>query len=262
MTSYIVSEFLFDSSQFDLSSKAKAVMAYLAFRSNKMNTCFPALKTIASGCSLSLSTVKRAIRELLSFRLINKDERYRADGGQTSNLYTLNQEALTIKEKVRKKKTSFQSRTDLEEVFFKKSLYNNNTPGLTQKTSPNVKISHSTFFPCRNSEQNGEENRPVSVEASIQEDLIEEIEDNGVCLLTTSNPEPKTKKLHHLGQRKNLPHTLKLIFSYCLLKFKNNMRAFSKDYAGESRHDRTVYNVERLEMEGEFRVSDPPPRSQ
>ena len=175
MTSYIVSEFLFDSSQFDLSAKAKAVMAYLAFRSNKINTCFPALKTISSGCSLSLSTVKRAIRELLSFSLIKKDERYRADGGQTSNLYTLNQEALTIKEKVRKKKTSFQSRTDLEEVSFKNNLCNNNTPSVTQKASQTVKISHSSFFPCRNSEQNEEEKRPVSIKASIQEEFIGEI---------------------------------------------------------------------------------------
>ena len=174
MTQYIVSEFLFDCPRFNLSAKAKAVMAYLTYRSNKLHTCFPALKTIASGCSLSLSTVKRAIRELLSHNLVSKNERYRADGGQTSNLYTLNQEALTKKEKVRKKKTSFQPCSDLEEVSFKNNLCSNNTPDVTQNASQNVKISQSSFFPCRNHELSCEQNMPSIVKSNIQEQLIPE----------------------------------------------------------------------------------------
>ena len=51
----------------------------------------PALKTIAAECGYSLSTVKRALRELCEAGYIVKQERFdeRKNGGQTSNLYTL-----------------------------------------------------------------------------------------------------------------------------------------------------------------------------
>lgn len=73
--------------QEDISSKAKSIFQYLAFRSNKNNTCFPGLKTIAKDCSISVSSVQRGLRELLSLGFIRKKHNYRENGSQTSNIY-------------------------------------------------------------------------------------------------------------------------------------------------------------------------------
>ena len=73
----------------DLSAKAKVIFQYLAFRSNKENRCFPALKTIARECSISVSSVQRGLRELLDAGFIRKKHNYRENGSQTSNIYEL-----------------------------------------------------------------------------------------------------------------------------------------------------------------------------
>jgi len=54
-----------------------------------MNTCFPGLKRIAQECGISISSVQRAIRELLKFGLVKKQARHRENRSQTSNLYIL-----------------------------------------------------------------------------------------------------------------------------------------------------------------------------
>jgi predicted transcriptional regulator len=76
-----------------LSLKAKYVFLYLAKRSNKADTCFPSKSTIAKDCEISLSSVTRALAELVLEGLIEKAARYRKDNGCTSNLYTLRAEA-------------------------------------------------------------------------------------------------------------------------------------------------------------------------
>jgi DNA-binding MarR family transcriptional regulator len=74
----------------ELSAKAKSVYMALANRANyKTLKCFPGLKKIAKDCSLSISTVQRALRELLVHGLIRKIAAYRDDGSQTSNIYEL-----------------------------------------------------------------------------------------------------------------------------------------------------------------------------
>ena len=69
-----------------LTAKAAAVLHNLALHSNKNNECFPALKTIARECRLSLRTVQRALDELLSAGIITKKHNYRPNGSQTSNI--------------------------------------------------------------------------------------------------------------------------------------------------------------------------------
>lgn len=75
----------------DLKLRARLVLQCLVYHSDREGSCFPALKTIASECGYSLSTVKRALRELCEAGYIVKQERFdeRKNGGQTSNLYTL-----------------------------------------------------------------------------------------------------------------------------------------------------------------------------
>lgn len=73
-----------------LKSRALSVLIYLIDRSNKELTCFPAIPTMAEQLHISVSTVKRALHELLDAGYIKKDVRFREKNkGQTSNLYTL-----------------------------------------------------------------------------------------------------------------------------------------------------------------------------
>lgn len=73
----------------DLKSRALSVLIYLIDRSNKELTCFPSISTMAEQLHISVSTVKRALRELVAEGYLEKDSRFRNNKGQTSNLYTL-----------------------------------------------------------------------------------------------------------------------------------------------------------------------------
>lgn len=71
----------------DLPPRAKTVYMYLKDRSNKDGECWPAVKTIAKDTSLSVSTVKRAIADLVRYGFLTKESRYRENGSYTSNQY-------------------------------------------------------------------------------------------------------------------------------------------------------------------------------
>lgn len=76
--------------QSPLKSRALQVLLYLIDRSNKEQTCFPAVPTIARQLHISVSTVKRAMRELVEEGYVKKESRFReGNRGQTSNLYFL-----------------------------------------------------------------------------------------------------------------------------------------------------------------------------
>lgn len=71
----------------DLPPRAKTVYMYLKDRSNKDGKCWPAVKTIAKDTSLSVSTVKRVIADLVRYGFLTKESRYRENGSYTSNQY-------------------------------------------------------------------------------------------------------------------------------------------------------------------------------
>lgn len=74
----------------NLRNRALQVLLYLIDRANKEQTCFPAVRTIARELHISVSTVKRAMQELVESGYVTKESRFReSNGGQTSNLYTL-----------------------------------------------------------------------------------------------------------------------------------------------------------------------------
>ena len=56
---------------------------------NTKQTCFPSLSRIAQIVGKSISTIKRAVRELCRYGAIKRAPRFRKDGGQTSNLYEI-----------------------------------------------------------------------------------------------------------------------------------------------------------------------------
>ena len=76
--------------QSNLKNRALQVLLYLIDRSNKEGTCFPAIATIGRELHISVSTVKRAMGELVEAGYVVKKTRFReSNGGQTSNLYRL-----------------------------------------------------------------------------------------------------------------------------------------------------------------------------
>ena len=73
----------------ELSHRAKTGYMYLKDRSNSAGSCWPGIKTIARDMNLSRSTVKRALTDLEQHGYLAKLPRYRPNGSNTSNLYTL-----------------------------------------------------------------------------------------------------------------------------------------------------------------------------
>ncbi len=70
----------------ELSQNGKNVYIYLSKIADKDGYCFPFYRTIAKKCSISESTVAKAIRELEEAGLLTKRQRVSRRGG-SSNLY-------------------------------------------------------------------------------------------------------------------------------------------------------------------------------
>ena len=62
---------------------------YMETRADRERTCYPAIGTIARELHLSVSTVKRAIRDLECAGFIQKKQRWRENGGKSSLLYEI-----------------------------------------------------------------------------------------------------------------------------------------------------------------------------
>lgn len=76
--------------QSQLRNRALQVLLYLIDRSDHEQTCFPAVPTISRELHISISTVKRAMCELVEAGYVTKESRFReGNRGQTSNLYIL-----------------------------------------------------------------------------------------------------------------------------------------------------------------------------
>lgn len=73
----------------DLPPRAISVYMYLKDRASSAGSCWPGIKTIAKDLNLSRSTVKRALADLERRGYLTKLPRYRDNGSNTSNLYTL-----------------------------------------------------------------------------------------------------------------------------------------------------------------------------
>ena len=73
----------------ELSARAKQVLVYLHDRANQNGESWYAINTIAKELCLSRSSVKRAMSELIQRGKIKKRARFRENGGNTSNLYSL-----------------------------------------------------------------------------------------------------------------------------------------------------------------------------
>lgn len=71
----------------DLPHRAKAVYMYLKDRTDSNGTCYPSMGTIARELQLSRRTVERAVADLVQAGLVEKEQRWRENGGRSSLLY-------------------------------------------------------------------------------------------------------------------------------------------------------------------------------
>ena len=73
----------------DLPSRAVTVYMYLRSRADREGKCFPSVRTISRDTKLSMSTVRRALDDLVNTGYIQKQPRWRANGAKSSNIYIL-----------------------------------------------------------------------------------------------------------------------------------------------------------------------------
>lgn len=140
-----------------LKSRALSVLIYLIDRSNKDLTCFPAIPTMAEQLHISVSTVKRALKELVDAGYLEKAARFRdKNRGQSSNLYTL----LFMEQ---------PPESDYDHTSGEKHRDNINTSD-EEKQSKSYVVKHITFDTL--AEKTKTEQKP-SPSAIVQEDEIE-----------------------------------------------------------------------------------------
>lgn len=73
----------------DLPHRSISVYIYLSDRANKDGICWPSIPTISRDLKLSESTIRRAICDLRKAGLVQTEQRYRENRGNSSLLYTL-----------------------------------------------------------------------------------------------------------------------------------------------------------------------------
>lgn len=73
----------------ELPHRAISVYIYLADRANTDNICWPSIPTISKDLKLSESTTRRALNDLRKAGLVETEQRYRDNGGNSSLLYLL-----------------------------------------------------------------------------------------------------------------------------------------------------------------------------
>lgn len=73
-----------------LPAQEKLVLVYIAKCENPNEPCFASVKHLAAKCGVSTRTIQRVLKKLCSNGYLISTPRYRNDGSQTSNFYTVN----------------------------------------------------------------------------------------------------------------------------------------------------------------------------
>ena len=71
----------------NISTAEYRILCYLLMRARNQDICYPSLNTISADTDISVSTVKRAIPELVKKGYLKKRNRKKINGSATSNLY-------------------------------------------------------------------------------------------------------------------------------------------------------------------------------
>lgn len=73
-----------------LPAQEKLILVYIAKCENLNEPCFASVKHLASKCGVSTRTIQRVLKKLCNAGYVTSTPRFRNDGSQTSNFYTVN----------------------------------------------------------------------------------------------------------------------------------------------------------------------------
>lgn len=73
-----------------LPAQEKLILVYIAKCENSNEPCFASVKHLANKCGVSTRTIQRVLKKLCSAGYVTSTARFRNDGSQTSNFYTVN----------------------------------------------------------------------------------------------------------------------------------------------------------------------------
>lgn len=73
-----------------LPAQEKLILVYIAKCENPHEPCFASVKHLAAKCGVSTRTIQRVLKKLCETGYVTSTPRFRSDGSQTSNFYTVN----------------------------------------------------------------------------------------------------------------------------------------------------------------------------
>ena len=81
----------------NLDSFEYRILSYL-ISCSKDGQCFPSVETISEKTGIGISTVKSRLKKLVAKKYITQSNRTIGSGKKTSNIYTINQKYLVVRE--------------------------------------------------------------------------------------------------------------------------------------------------------------------
>ena len=73
----------------NLPAPVKLVLLALADHADDQGVCWPGIRGVANKCNLSHRSVQRHVQDMVARGMVRVEERFRADGSRSSNLYRL-----------------------------------------------------------------------------------------------------------------------------------------------------------------------------
>ncbi|ACL77414.1 helix-turn-helix domain-containing protein [Ruminiclostridium cellulolyticum] len=218
-----------------VSQSARFVYLCLCKHADNTNqTCFPSLNRIAQIVGKSISTIKRAMRELCKYGAVERTPRFRKDGGQTSNLYKImpcNFEEISKYEAENEvDQAQFEMSGSLQEdISFSESEYNEPARPCTTSVYKNEQD---------NREQKNDENNSFEEPGANTIDNLGEVH---IFNETTSSAKPQFEKIKITANRFKLSKYINCSKSRVLYWFKSlnqkihyqNLNIFKKMNRGE-----------------------------
>lgn len=228
-----------------VSQSARFVYLCLCKHADNTNqTCFPSLNRIAQIVGKSISTVKRAIRELCKYGAVERTPRFRKDGGQTSNLYKIvpcNFEEIS--------KNEAESKADQDQFEKSETIQDDISYSVPEVNEPaRACTPYIDEMERDNREQNYEENKFLE---ELEANAIDVLEDVHILNeITDNSTKPHFDKTVINANRSKLSKCINVIKSkvvYCFeslnQKFQcQNLNIFKKNELGGG-HERPPRNL-------------------
>ncbi len=136
----------------DLLENPYQVITYICLKkfANSKGQCYPSIKSLAKLTKMGVTKVKKTLLELEEKKVINIESRTRADGGKSSNLYTLYDfkelwNAKSVEEVETAKKNNFVNLSEVSTEMLLAEIERRNKEKVPETTTPTkVEVESST----------------------------------------------------------------------------------------------------------------------